>query len=267
LLQQRLNHRDSLAAATTIGELNDVVAAECRRITGRETKVDMKGADLQVAKELTEGVLRGMEHSPSTRLDTIETYGPGGSRRPRADEDDGGYANANNGKEDGGDTPTRQIGFNTRMAGDPAKIRELLADDAKPQDGGGPGSVGGKHGPVSIGTHEFGHVASGQVPETHEIVTRDKWGKIMPERTFKAGVEWEAQDHIGAIVERATGSPYGNGTVNRRTVVEREISFYASTERGETTAEAFADVVLNGGAASSLSHDIYAMVTRGSGEA
>ena len=255
--------RDSLARATTIGELNAATAAEAKRITGRDTHVDMAGADLEVAKELNEGVLRGMEHTPSTRLDSIETYGRGGARKARDDEDGGEYANARGAVDDGGETPTYQLGFSTTWVGNPTKLRESMADDAKTQAGGGPGSVGGKHGPMSIGVHEFGHVASSQVPSTHERVTYHVSGRELDR--YKVDVEFEAQDRVHAIVEERTGSPYGNNQENPRSVIGREVSSYASWERGELTAEAFADVVLNGDKASSLSHDIYDMVTRGAG--
>lgn len=252
--------RESLAAATTIGELNTAIAGEAKRITGRDTRVNLKGADLQVGKELGEGVLRGMEHTPSTHLDSVTTYGPGGARKARADEGSGEYANARNRAD--ADT-TKEIGFSTEWVGNSAKFRESLAEDDKVTDGVR-GSVSSGAGPMGVAIHEFGHVASSQVPHTYEVVTRGKGG-VEVDR-YKVGVEFEAHHHVMDISERETGSPYGNGIdTGPRAIIGREISSYASWERGEATAEAFADVVLHGDSASQLSHDIYDMVTRGAG--
>lgn len=259
--------REAIANAQSIDEVNAAVADEIRRVSGNETHVDFAGADLDVAKEYGEGVVRGLEHSPSTRVTDITTYGPGGGRPARDHEGETEYANARSADDDGGGVTT-EIGFNVRYAGDPARLRASLTEDAVVTEGlrgmRERGSASSDAGPMGVAIHEFGHVASSQVPWTHEKVTRDAHGEVM--QRYKVDIEFEAQHHVMDISERETGSRYGNGiNTGPSAIIGREISMYAASERGETTAEAFADVVLHGDAASQLSHDIYAMVTRGAG--
>jgi hypothetical protein len=255
--------REAIANAQSIDEVNAAVANEIRRVSGNETHVDLAGADLDVAKEYGEGVVRGLEHTPSTRLTDVATYGPGGARPAREGEGETEYANARSADDEGGGVST-EIGFNMAYAADPARFRASLAEDAKTGPDGVRGSASSDAGPMGVAIHEFGHVASSQVPWTHEKVTLDARGEVM--RRTKVDIEFEAASHVGDLSERETGSRYGNGIdTGPRAIIGREISMYASWERGETTAEAFADVVLHGDAASTLSHDIYAMVTRGAG--
>lgn len=256
--------RDSLAAASTIEELNAALADEIKQVSGNDTHVDFAGSDLEVAKELGEGVVRGLEHSPSTRLIDVTTYGPGGGRAARDGEGGTEYANARTADDA---NKTTEIGFNVSYLSDPARFRASLAEDAKTGPDGVRGSASSDAGPMGVAIHEFGHVASSQVPWTHEkTVENVRTGEVI--RRYTVDVEFEAGHHIGRIVEAQTGNPYGTNNDNSpRAFVSREISAYASWERGETTAEAFADVVLHGDSATQLSHDIYAMVTRGAGEA
>lgn len=237
--------RQSLQDAKSIDELNATAAAEAKRITGFDTDVNFAGSDLQIAREHAEGVLRGMEHAPTTHVTAVYTYGEGGSRPARDDEGGGEYANAR-----GADDEATEIGFSTQWSADPDGYRASLAKDMENN-----GSIGG--GPIGVGVHEFGHVASHQARHEYE---KDLTGGYGTRREFaKLDVEWEAHDHA----HRQAGKTERERYDKYRSHVEREISFYASWERGELTAEAFADVVLNGDKASQLSHDIYQMVTRG----
>lgn len=239
--------RPALAQARTLPDVHAAIAAEARRITGHDVHVDLVGSDLQLAREHGEGVLRGMEHAPATRVRAIVTYGPGGARPAPLGLDDGEYANA---LLDGGES----IGFATRWVGNPQAYRESLARDAAP-NGGAPRGTVASH-PAMVGTHELGHIATQQAEHRYE---KDLTGGHGERREVALlDVEWEAIDHADQMATQVTGQPYRG-----QEFTEQQVSLYAGWNRGELTADAFTDVVWNGGRASQLSHDIYGMVTRG----
>lgn len=132
--------RGALAQATSIEELNGAAAAEMKRISGRDVRVDMQGAKLDEAKEHLEGVCRGLERYPGVELSRVDTYGTG-SRDPSAHT---AYADAfaitshgdsisfNNDNESG-------FAYRDRLAG--LERAGFLA-------------VGT---PIGVGLHEFGH--------------------------------------------------------------------------------------------------------------
>ena len=215
--------RDALAQAQSIEELNDAIAGEIQRISGQDTRVDLKGADLEVGGEIGEGVARGLEHSPSTRIAHLQTYGEGGSRPAGGAEGDGveRFAHA----RDGG------ISVDVRSAGDPSGLR---ADLKKQFDDG----YLIERDPTGVAVHEFGHLAAKQARS----------------RVADGGVETEAFEHSTMAAPPR---------VRRGDFVKEQISGYAASNNEELAAEAFADVVMNGSGASRLSHDIYDMVTRG----
>lgn len=135
--------RESLSSTTSIGQLNSAASAEARRITGRDIGFNMQGADLSIAQEHTEGVLRGLERTPSAPLQAVGTYGPGGSLGPQFDDPGNSY------EENG------TIGFNNGLSGpgQAASYRAELSENG--QTGFSVGSD-----PMAVGVHEFGHVAS-----------------------------------------------------------------------------------------------------------
>lgn len=63
--------RDSLASARNVADVSSVAQAEARRITGRDTTFDFTGSSLGIAREHAEGVLRGFERYPTTRLAAV----------------------------------------------------------------------------------------------------------------------------------------------------------------------------------------------------
>lgn len=252
--------RKALADATSIAEINKAIAGEAKRITGQTTAVNLKGADLQVARETGEGILRGLERSPTTRLTSVTTYGPGAGRASRAHEHDDGFANAHNAKGDTG--RTTEMAFNIRWMSDPAAFRAALAKDGE-KDNGARGKAYGDAGPMGNAIHEFGHVAASQVPETYERVTYDAFGNVM--RKYLVNIEREAGDLVTARVDKLNEGRRRGRRISARDYVAKQVSWYGSWERSELLAEAFADVVVHGDKASSLSKDIYDMVVRGAG--
>jgi hypothetical protein len=69
--------RASVASATTPQEVAQAVAAEASGIVGDDVRVDLAGADLDVARSFGEGVLRGLERYPASPLREVGTYGRG----------------------------------------------------------------------------------------------------------------------------------------------------------------------------------------------
>lgn len=63
--------RGSLRDAKTTDEVSAAASAEALRITGRETRFDMTGSDVQLAREHSEGVLQGLERYPGTKVSTV----------------------------------------------------------------------------------------------------------------------------------------------------------------------------------------------------
>lgn len=216
--------RDSLANAKTIGELNDAVAAEAKRITGRDIAVDMTGSDLQIGREHGEAVLQGFERYPKADVRQVITYGPGSSH-PDAFPEHQGFVYAVQGvtpTKPGGVIYVHTIGFNVKYAGDAKSYRESLARN----EHGGWTVVGG---PASTAHHEFGHAVTRQTSSA-------------------TAARKAAVDHARAGGERPS------------TAIRRSISDYAATSPGELAAEAFADVMVHGSDASDLSHTVASVI-------
>lgn len=205
--------RESLASASSTQEISAAASSEARAITGRDIGFNFDGADPDVAREHAEGVLRGLERSPSTPLSGVGTYGPGGSLGEEF-EGDPGNAVAINGT----------LGFNNALSGPEAAAdyRADLKDNAESGFNTGDGT------PVSVGVHEFAHVATSRVAEVQ--------------------------------VERNVEGTAQHFKVDPNEYIEREVSGYAVSDTRELIAEAFTDVVMNGSSASELSHQIYRTV-------
>ena len=142
--------RESLKSAATPSEVSSAASAEAKRITGRDVSFDMAGADVQIAQEHSEGVLRGLEHAPGAPLVGVGTYGPGGSLGAEWDGDEGNAGESNG-----------VIGFNNAVSGshNADAYRADLRDNAESGFNSGDGSV------MSVGVHEVGHVAASRVSE------------------------------------------------------------------------------------------------------
>lgn len=200
--------RDALAGAGSIDDLNGAAAAEMKRISGQDVRVDMQGAKLDEAKEHLEGVCRGLERYPGAKLSRVDTYGTG-SRDPSAHAD---YADA----------------FAITSRGDSISFNNdnetgfTYRDRLSGQEKAGQIAVGT---PMGVGLHEFGHVV---------------------------GNASLADGPAGVIASRAAKAA---GSYSGAHVTE-QISRYATSDDGELLAEALADVMAHGSAASPLSRSI-----------
>lgn len=209
--------RDSLANAKTTQEIGAAASAEAKRITGRDIPFDFTGADLHVAREHAEGILRGLERFPNASLAGVYTYGPGaarsgmGSEIARLHPDAGAVTQAHGVMEGGRFVVRSNVYFNTRQASQADRDQAFTE-----------GYLVGRT-PTHTALHEFGHVVTNQV-----------------------GVKRAAYDSAVELADQAGASP--------RAFITKEVSSYAASDMGEFAAEAFADVMANGADASATSH-------------
>lgn len=216
--------RKALANAADIDQLATAASREAKRITGRDITFDFTGTDLQIGREHGEGILKGLERFPGARLGFVGTYGPGSTQTDTARDLQVTQAGSaavtrSHGVSEGGKfVLIGNVYFNNAYAGNPDRYRE----DFEPDAGGGPRRVV-TSGPRGVALHEFGHV----VAATDGAMAREAYG--------------DAVIHA----EELRRDP--------RSLIAKEVSAYASTSPGEFAAEAFADVMEHGDAASELS--------------
>lgn len=158
--------RDALSAASTAREVGAAASAEAKRITGRDIPFSLEGMDPQMAREQSEGVLRGLERFPAAQLERVYSFN---SETMDSLETDGLFAVTVHGNAW---TITRdsqsKIGFNSDYFGDPDAFGAALV---RPGAMTGPAST-----PMGIGIHEVAHVVSfysdaeddaGAIADTH----------------------------------------------------------------------------------------------------
>ena len=238
--------RRSLANAKTTDEIAGVLSSEAGALVGDTFDANFAGADPQVAREFAEGVLRGVERFPATPLREVGTYGPGGSGTPLAGVGDRTSRDSvaitiRGGETDGagGTTSTRTARLpngrsttstaiylnNSTTAGDWDRLRSRTRAFTGRAD-----LVGTT--PRAVALHEFGHSIG-------------KHGRpAMP--------EYEVGQTARRMAEEA-----GQGA---KQFVGERVSRYASTNNAELAAEAFADVMENGGKARPLSRTLFAVI-------
>lgn len=134
--------RTALLLTDNIEDVNEVAAARAREITGRSIFFDLGGADIDIAREHAEGILRGLEAFPQARLRAVRAF----------NSKEGGWAGR--GLDDAFAVTTSgyidsTIWFNTQYTNDPAYYRLELRNSS------GHLSV---NTPTGIALHEFGHV-------------------------------------------------------------------------------------------------------------
>lgn len=215
--------RAELKKAKTVDQVNTAIAAEAKRITGRNIDVDLAGSDLQVAKEHGEGVLRGFEKFPTARINHIQSYEP---HTQPGQETSFAFNRGRTGESYHPASGTRHIGdtifFNNAYAANPAHYYATVADSKK----SGWLTTGG---PIGTASHEFGH---------------------------SVGRYSRAEPFVEA---RATQIAHSHGQQPGE-YVTRHLSEYAASNRYELTSEAFADVMNNGAKASPLSRELFGVL-------
>lgn len=143
------NVRSSLAAASSVSALNEAAKADARRISGKTVEFDFTGADLHIAREYAEGVLRGMERFPDARIAAVRTgHGAEGVNTHRDDiELDHVYARTHE-LDDG----RQEIVFDQGWASRPNEFRDVLAQRAERRRIGRGSTTAG---PMGVAIHEF----------------------------------------------------------------------------------------------------------------
>lgn len=193
--------RQSLAKAGTAEEISHAAAAEARAITGRDIRFNMTG-DPQLAREHSEGVLRGLEKYPGTPLQEVRV-----GQVDAAGHEEAWAATSSDGS---------RITFASQ--GDPAAYRESLARFSNRQ----PRELTVAT-PMGTALHEFGHAAANSYNVNGQAAT--------VARTYADNVLKD----------------------DYRAAVGYSISTRAMSNSHEMVAEAFADVLGNGGKASDFS--------------
>ncbi len=217
--------RAILLQARTTPAVNRAFMLEAERITGRRIFADFQGS-AATAREHAEGLLRGLERFPEAKLRFVGM----------------GVRNSSSYAQASGDwisfsyewsKPTARRYYLESLQRSSARVREYGEDNLPGFHPHGTGT------PVGIALHEFGHVLD--MATLAERIGSDV--KALIERRVAAG-----PGDVPAWVQKAWGPD---------TVIQREISKYAATNGHELVAEAFADVMANGEAASALSREIF----------
>lgn len=136
--------RPTLRDAQDTDDIERATKDEIFKISGQHTRVDFAGADPQIAREHSEGILRGLERHPDTKLDEIGMARslPGGASAhavPKVHPDG---------------TISHSIHFSATETNDPGYRAGLLDEYQR-------GFATGAH-PGGVGSHEFGHAVHQQ---------------------------------------------------------------------------------------------------------
>lgn len=210
--------RRTLASAKTTEEVSSAATAEAKRITGRDIHFDMAGSDPQIAREHSEGILRGLEKFPHAELSEVRTtqfpHGQDHLAHNRLNQGAIHHYKSYN-------RATDIIEFNAEYAGNPTYYRNTL----KYGINSGFYSRGGGT-PMGTAFHEFGHT-------------------MIHHNNAERGAGREAQ-----LAAEAKG-------VTVKDHISSQVSRYATTNDHELGAEAFASVMVDRSKASLLSRSIF----------
>lgn len=143
--------RKSLEDAPTVEAVSAAFSSEATTLQGHQVTANFAGLPATIAREYGEGLLRGIEQFPGTRLSKVGTYGPGGSETH--DHAPGALAVTEHGKYRANDDA---IYFNTRQPAKEGDYRSELTYQSSGEDR----YLVGQY-PMHIAIHEYGHVVAG----------------------------------------------------------------------------------------------------------
>lgn len=227
--------RASLMQAQTVDEVRKAFLAEWSAIlrdnglVGAPQGRFWKLSDVQTAREHAEGVLRGIERFPQLPV-AVSHKVMGGTTYAHADE----YV----------------IRFNNYWAQRRDDYLESLRLAGSANSQGVPWHPMSISSPQGIAAHEFGHVL-------HRALT-----PLVPDSTSGILVfrfDTKIVDEVRQIVAKMAT----DRGVDYRDLVRVEIGGYATQTPDELIAEAFADALVNGEAASPLSRQIFQLLVDG----
>lgn len=225
--------RPVLAATRTRAQVADVMRAEYQRITGRTLNtVEFHGA-VQTAREHAEGLLRAAERFPDVNLVSVTR---GNSTAYAQAETWAGLPATKTlpAIPSGG-----RISFNDLWTRDRARYLDSLNNDV-----GRGWHPAGTNSPMAAAVHEFGHVLD---LSALSAATRDDMRALIFRRATQRDLLLDAGPISPADFVAGRGA---------EGLIRREIGEYALKNESELVAEAFADVIVNGPAASRLSREI-----------
>lgn len=214
--------RDSLAKATTTDAVGEVLASELHGIGGRAVSVNFTGADVQIAREYSEGILRGQERYPDAHLGRV-------ALSEHVEFGEAGH--------DGNNPDSGAIYFGAKVSAS----REAM--DAGLAELRSAGLATENAGPTWIGLHEMAHVVN-------NYSTR---GPDWPHYDFAARASTD-------VVRRqmASDGVADTGHQSRQDYIGSTMSAKAAQTGNELVSEAVADSLLSGPGAAPLSHSITA---------
>lgn len=221
--------RPALAAARTTGAVERVFTEEFERITGRRPQTVSFAGSAATAREHAEGLLRGLERFPDAKLTNVSAA--------RLAQDSTEYAHAVGGR----------VGFNYHWASPAGRKKYLTAVRSDVDSRWHPT---GTDSPVAIALHEFGHILD--IATVGKAIRQDL-DSLLTRRAALRDADLAARKAAG---ELADPDDFVAGT-GVEGLINREISRYATKNREELVAEAFADVMVNGEGASLLSREIF----------
>jgi len=224
--------RPLLASAKSTAEVERILTAEMQRLTGQRPAVVLTGMSSETAREVGEGILRGVERFPQADLRQVVTY---------AHRDPTLYAQH--------DSTLGAIEFNEHRAS--LRGREsALQMLAKDTSGDIPWHPRGTGNWTGIAVHEFGHAVDiGTVGQR----IRSQVDALLVRRAAERDADLAARRAARELIEPEDF--IAGGGVDG--LIRREISEYATRDGKELIAEAFADVLMNGPAASQLSREVF----------
>jgi len=230
--------RPSLAQADSIASINQAASAEARQVTGRDIPFEFDGIEPQLAREYSEGILRGLERFPKAPLGAVRAA----DFPPEEEQGDFTWAKTRiNGTASG----LSESEFN-RFRTDAESVNEVL--NMKQARG-----VFVYRDATGLALHEFGHVV-------HEHYGTSSGAQSLARQYAKLHAPvpvMEAEKRRFGIGHRKSPKPDAEMVaIERRSFLLGEISFYSTHNEHEMAAEAFVDAVTNGEQASPLSIQI-----------
>lgn len=221
--------RASLKGAATTAAVGATLAAELRGLNGgRQVNVDFEDADVQIAREYAEGILRGQELFPHALLTSV---GMADVNDLSDDEDDdGAYATAF-----GEPRVYGAIYFDHKLSAS----RESWDAASTQAEGVDEGWNPKGWSPVWLAAHEFGHLVNDfgtEAPDGSDFAEREATEIVQQQ------MESEGLDRVHALA--------------RYEYIRPAVSGQATLGLQELVAEAFADVAVNGDDAAPVSRSI-----------
>lgn len=234
--------RDSLANAGTVGEVASAAAAEAKRITGRDIPFDYQDIEPQLAREYSEGVLRGLERFPGAPLGAVRA-----AEFP-AERGEDQFTWAHTVPPAGTASGQYEIEFNRN-----GEVAQRANEILNLKQARGQFAYGDVQG---LALHEFGHVMHEHYDTSYKAskLADDYADKHVPAPTPEPG---KRKFGVGPRQPgELTEEQIREHRDEKRIFLLNEVSFYSQYNSHEFAAEAFTDVMSNGEHASPLSHQV-----------